>query len=444
MNGIIVINILDTNTSFVYGFLDIENKKLNIGLKTPNGKDKAIYITSIDNPEWWERYSHGLMERTVLYIGDEATAKTAEWFALDYGMKTCKERFYNRQNNAHCVDESLLTKDIKKTIIDFIEGRGNGIEYGTTDAAKAAKNQEIVMSISDRIDSGDYKVTLVPTTEVNKYKRIQVRVELVNQNTVSKIRARLLENPALARETFKPIAVVVMKNGEKHVVNGNTRLAAAAKTPGWIEVPVVYINESEFGSTKKIREGNYVRFGLYMNKEEFEIRVTNSKEDLKRNVENFLVQEKLDLSKPHHVDRARQLIYANFSYLCGSKQQLNGILQSILTDFEKNQAELRYQHNLITYGEDFFTKYIWDNYGENGVATIHATVSEAANAKPLAYICRVMKRTKLKKGAIILHYTSKQEIANEEQQNWIGDLRDTITYMKLPIVVDVLPHQAKD
>jgi hypothetical protein len=50
-----------------------------------------------------------------------------------------------------------------------------------------------------------------------------------------------------------------------------------------------------------------------------------------------------------------------------------------------------------------------------------------------------MKSTSAKRGAIILHYTTKKEIYDELQHNWIQDLKDTIAYGNLPIVVDVLP-----
>lgn len=434
-----MINIFDSNAAFVYGYTDIETKKLNIGVKTSNGSDKLTYITSLESPEFWERYSKGMMERKILFVGSVDAARTAEWFALDYGMATQKGRFYNQKNNAHCVDESLLSVNDKQIIIDFINGVGEGIEYGSEDSHIAGKNKEIVRSIAHRIENGEFEVHSMPTTVVNKYKRIQVREELVDQSTVSKIRSRMLEDPVEARKTLSPISVVVSKNGDKYVVNGNTRLAAASKTPGWDDVPVVFINESEFGSTEKIREHNYVAFGLYMNKEDFEIRVPNTKETLKRNISNFLVSENIDLSNQLHVDRARHLIYENFDFVCGTKAQLNGIFASIRSDFERENAELRYQDNLLTYDEQFFKNYSWNKYGKNEIATVHASVGEAANAKPLAYICRVMKSKGATKGAIILHYTSKKEFATEEKTNWIQDLKDTINYMKLPIVVDVLP-----
>lgn len=433
-------NIYDATNSFTYVYKDVDTSKLNIGFKSPNGEDKLTYITSCESPEFWERYSKGMLERSILFVGSEAKAKAAEWFAMDQGFKLGLP-FFNSRNNAHKVDESILTIQEKQVIIDFLRGDGNGIEMGSEDAIQAEKNREIVTTIGNNIEhrTGYYKEMEVSVSEVYRYKRLQVREELVNHSTVSKIRQRLLEDPKLARKTFLPIAVVVSKDGTKTVVNGNTRLEAASKTPGWNEVPVVYINETEFGSTEKIRQKNYSQFGLYMNRESFEIRVHNSKADLKRNIINFLAEEKIDLSKAIHVDRARQLVYMNFDYACGSKQQLNGILQSILTDFEKNQAELTYQDNLITYDEKFFTNYSWDKYKRNGMSVVHVTVGESANAKPIGYICRVMKSQESTKGAVILHYTSKQEIAAEEKNKWIQDLKDTIKYMNLQIVVDVLP-----
>jgi hypothetical protein len=439
-------SIFDANVSFVYADSDIETKTLNIGLKTPNGEDKLTYITSCESPEYWKRRRMGKLERTYLFIGSEAKARAAEWFALDFGF-SIDRKFFNAKNNAHKTDESILSVSEKQVIIDFLREQGNGIEFGSSDSMKAATNNRIITSIADAVKNINretnpdkrFQVVMVPISEVLEYDRSQVRVELDNNDAVTKIRQRMLEDPTQALDKFGPISVVVLKNGNKLLVNGNTRLKAASRTPGWDEVPVVFINESEFGSTKKIRERNFVKYGLYMNKEDFEVRTTNTKEDLKRNINNFLAEEKLDLSKQTHVDRARDLVYANFSFACGSKQQLNGILASIQSDFEKDRAALQYQKNLRTYDESFFKNYCWDNYQSKDRSTVHATVGEAANAKPLAYICRVMTREKNKKGAIVLHYTSKHELAAEAKKNWVEDLKETIKYMKLDIIVDVLP-----
>lgn len=436
-----MVSIYDAGISFVYAYRDIETDILDIGHKSSNGEDKSKYITSCENPDFWERYSRGFMERYILFISDsEAKSKAAEWFSLDEGTKLGR-KFFNAKNNAHKLDQSMLLTSEKQIIIDFLRGEGTGIEFGSADAIKAEKNKEIIRTIAEHIEkrTGFYRELEIPVSEVKSYDKFQVREELVNHNTVSRIHQRMLENPKLARETFLPIAVVVKRDGTKAVINGNTRLAAAIKTPGWTTTPVVFINETEFGSTVEIREKNYALLGLYMNREPFEIRVHNTKDDLKRNVNNFLYQENLDLSKPAHVDRARQLIYMNFDYACGSKQQLNGVLNSILSDFEKNQADLTYQDNLITYDDSYFSSYSWDKYRSKNISVVHKSVGDVANAKPLAYICRVMKKEKNKKGAIILHYTSKQELMSESKNKWIEDLKETIEYMNLPITVDILP-----
>lgn len=434
-------SIYDKGISFVYADQDIETNELYVGFKSDKGSDKLTYISSCESSKYWSRRQEGKLERSILFIGSEIKAKVAEWFALDQGFKMGLP-FFNSKNNAHRIDDSILSVPEKQIIIDFLRGEGKGIENGSVDASESQKNREIVMSIAGRIESRDgyYKEMLLPVSEVSKYERYQVREELVNYSTVSKLRQRLLENPKEAKEMFLPITVVVKRDGTKMVVNGNTRLATAIKTAGWDEVPVIFVNESEFGSTNKIRENNYRLFGLYMNREPLELRVYNSQKDLKRNVVNFLVEEKIDLSKPAHVDRARQLVYMNFGYVCGSKQQLNGVINSIICDFEKTQAELTYQENLISYSEGFLSIYCWDNYRSKDISAVYSRVSETANAKPLAYICRVMARERNKKGAIVLYYTSKQEIAKEQKDGWILDLIKTIEYMNLPIIVDVLPQ----
>ena len=118
------------STVSVYGFRNRINGKMNIGVKSADGEDMLTYITSLNDEEFWEDYSKGLMEKSILFIGEskhEDLAKTIEWFALKYGISTKPEKFYLKKNNAHCVDEKLLTKKIKEIVIDYING-GPGID----------------------------------------------------------------------------------------------------------------------------------------------------------------------------------------------------------------------------------------------------------------------------------------------------------------------------
>jgi GTPase SAR1 family protein len=428
-------NILDTNTSYLYGWKDIETSMFNIGSKTPDGTPKLSYVTSLSNDEWWERFGLGKMRQTILFVGDEQTAKALEWFALDYGIAVKSGQFYNAKNNAHRGDQSLLTVEMKQIVIDYIEGRGNGIQILNSDEV----NNKLIMQISDNIEKNIYPQKIISLDVINKYDKSQVRAELLNETSVSTIKKRMEENPEEARKVFKPIVVVVQEDGTECVLDGNTRLAAATRARGWKEVPVVFINYTEFGSTEETRKENYVTFGLYANKENFEFKSPNSKEDFKRIINNLLVANKIDLSKPLHIDHARQLIYNKYAFVTASKQQLNGVLTSIITDFEKTQANLKYQGNLITYSDAFFKKYCWDNYGIKDIATVTIKVSEAAHGKGIGYILRRMKNVNASKGAIIFHYTKKEEIQAEATDNWIQDTKDTIAFSKLPITVEVLP-----
>lgn len=425
----------------VYGFRNIENGKMNIGVKSADGEDMLTYITSLNNDEFWEDYSKGLMQKSILFVGDstgEDLARTIEWFALKYGISTKPEKFYLKKNNAHCVNEKLLTKEIKQIVIDYINGN-SGIEV----ADSCAEDKVIVNSIDQNIKDRKYQVFDVETNSVHKFNRNQVRTDQYDPAHVSKIVTGMREQPDEARKVFGPVIVVIEEDGSKTILDGNNRTEAAKKMnkdkKGWSTVPVIYLNYTEFGTTEKQRQNNYDLFGLLQNKRKFEVKKENSKEDLKRNILNFIVSEGLDLSKPTHVDRARKLIYDRFEMVCESKQQLNGVLTSILNDFEKERLELRYQKNLITYDDGFFSDYLWNKYEKNDIAAVSTSQSKAKFAEVLGWIFRRMQTVDAKQGAIVLYYASKAELVNDEQEKWIEKLKETIRFNNLPITVEVLP-----
>jgi len=429
-------NILDTNTSYLYAWIDEDLGKFNIGSKTPDGISKESYITSLEDSVWWERYSWGKQKRHILAIGSAESIKALEWFALDYGIKTHKNKFYNKKNNAHIGNQSSLSVAMKTTVVDFIEGRGKGLSITNTDAT----NNELIRRIAHNIEARSiYKEHLFDTVIVDSWDRNQIREIQLVESAVNKICSRFNENPLEARKTFTPIVVVVLEDGSYLIIDGNTRLAAALRAKGWIEVPVVFINYTEFGETAEERKENYDDFGSYANRESFEVKTKNSDGDLNRRINNIVVTNNLDLTKELDIDRARELVFNKLQLYVPSKQKINGLFKSFMNDFNRKQAELSYQKNLISYSDEFFTTYCWDKYNSKGIATVHIRVPETANAKGIGYICRVMKRTNATRGAIVLYYTSKKEIYDEEENNWIEDLKDTISYNKLPIEVDVLP-----
>ena len=432
---------MNPNKVYVYGWRNSNNGMINIGYKSPNGQDMYTYISSIrDNSKFWDDHSHGLVTQYILFEGTSSQdniAKTLEWFGLDYGMAVCKYKFYNAKNNAHCVDESLLTTEMKQVVIDFIEGRGNGL------SVKRNEDADLVGEIHKNIKAGTYVTHQIAISDVLKADYIQVRAERIKPAHVREIKNRMLSDPNKARLTFTPITIVVKADGSRLLIDGNHRLSAASQVKGWKDVPVVFINENEFGDSEEARLDNYELFGIVANKGDFAVKEENTNEDIKRVINNYLYRHKLDLTNPIHLDRARDIVYSRWAGACNSKQQLNGILVSLLSDAKKKQAGLKYQHNLLVYSDSFLKSHCWNNYGINDRATITDSVTSARFAASFGKIVRRMKNLDVKKGAIVLHYQSKSEIVNEEAEGNIADLIDTINFSGLDITVEVLPPFAE-
>jgi hypothetical protein len=421
---------------YVYAWRNINNGKMNIGYKSPNGEEHT-YITSLKNTEFWKDYSYGLLKRSILFVGEESEAniaKSVEWFALKYAVATAKDRLYNPGNNGSKGDENLIPKATKQLVIDYIEGY--------TDAMPLIKKDEdadFAQNLSDRIKNKEFEIHQIPRVEIEKYSRNQVRTKDKVINHIRNIRTKIMENPERSRELYGPIVVVVKASGEKMIVDGNSRFAATEGLVGWDVLPVIFINESEFGETEVQREDNYDLVGLYENKASEEIKEENSWADLKRNIVNYLVRHNLDFSKKYHIDRAREIIYARFLCVCESKQQLNGILKSIISDYEKSQAELKYEQNIISYDDSFIERYKWNKYYSKDVACVVAKASEAKFMKAIGYIQHAMFNDRLSKGAIVFHFSNKSELVVEEKEKWIEKLKKVVKYHGLPITVEILP-----
>jgi hypothetical protein len=421
--------------AYVYAWRNINNGKMNIGYKSPNDKEHT-YITSLRNTEFWRDYSNGLLRKSILYIGQQSeasVAKSVEWFALNYAVATAKDKLYNHGNNANKGDESLIPKETKQLVIDFIEGRHDGIAPIQQD-----EDVDFAEALSERIKNGEFEINQVLASEVARYYRNQVRSKEKDLENIRKIRTAIMEDPAAAREIYGPIVVVVKTNG-KMIIDGNSRFEAANGILGWETLPVVFINESEFGETELQRQDNYDLVGLYENKPSKEIKSSNSWNDLKRNISNYISRHNFDLSKSHHVDRAREVIYGRFTKVCESKQQLNGILVSIINDNDKKIAELKYEKNLLVYDSKFVERYKWNNYGVKDIACVFIKASEAKFAKAIGYIHNAMYSDKLQKGAIVFYFDSKSELVTEENEKHIEKLKKIIEFSNLPITVEVLP-----
>lgn len=423
---------------YVYAWKNINNGKMNIGYKSPDDKEYT-YITSLKNNEFWKDYSYGLLKKSILFVGNESDdkiAKSVEWFALKYACAVKRDKLYNPGNNANRFDETLIPKSTKQLVMDYIEGNSEGICPIEHD-----EDVDFADELNRRIKEGEFEIHQVARSELEKYPRNQVRSKDKLIEHIRKIRTKMIEEPEEARDIYGPIVVVVKASGERLIIDGNSRLAAAENLIGWEILPVVYINEAEFGETELQRADNYDLVGLNENKPQKEIKAPNTFADLKRNINNYIVRHNFDLSKPHQVDYLRQKIYARFKKLCESKHQLNGILTSILNDFEKTQAQLKYEKNLLQYDEAFQLRHKWEKYGKHDIASVFVKASEAKYMKALGYIQHAMYNEKLTKGAIIFHFVDKRELVDEENKETsnIEKLKKVISFHNLPITVEVLP-----
>jgi len=426
------------NKVIVYGFRHETTGKTYIGYQPPG---KSFYISSSENADFWRDYSQGMLRRNILFIGDGYSkddlkiAQALEWFGLDYAISVLgKDMMYNAQNNAHSKHEDMLTVEHKQVLVDWIEGRSDGIVLENT----YSEDNERVAEIVRRVEEKEYAIEHVSMNTIATFSANQVRVEQYIRSHVNELAQRMSENPEDIEKKLTPIVAVVGSNGPT-ILDGNNRRRALEKVRGVTEAPVIFINETEFGDTEESRKRNYNLFGLMMNKEDDVVRETNSNSDIKRQIQIMIDDENLDLTKHLHVDRARKMVEDLLLHtVIPTKKKLAGIWKSFMTDFEKGQAE-QYRQNMKVYDDGWLRAYTWNNYESKDVAAIHASMSKTEYAQAFAYICRRMKNVGVHKGAIVLHYATPYEFQKFNDEDWLNDLRETVNHSGLDITVDVLP-----
>lgn len=266
-------------SGITYGWRNIDNGKMYIGYHKTTEVDDG-YIFSTEDPEANDAWQYGRLEQHILYKGDHSVAITLENFLLKHVGAIKNPKFYNRSvgGGVGCVrDFSNLTDEIKKVGLDWIDG----INPKPTTAVSKVDKEDIRL-LKTHIDNGKYVVHPKKSVkEIYSLERIQVRENLEELEHMEQIAARMLDNPAKARENISPVVVVVFPDGTNKIVDGNNTIGAAHKAK-WKEVPVVYINSSEF----KDKLCNMKWFGYAMNHSE-KIKKPNSKTDLRKAIVDF-------------------------------------------------------------------------------------------------------------------------------------------------------------
>lgn len=274
--------------AIVYGWRNIINGKMYIGFhKTEEEFDG--YVTSSEDDELKYAWSNGHMRRTILYRGSQSVAITLENFLLKSVKANKNPEFYNKSvgGGKGCVkDFSNLTESVKRVGEDWIKGIEPEENLDYLDIA----DQDVTASIKARIEAGHYIVYQANTKEVYSLPKNQIRFNSIEPEHLEDIKDFMRDDPKRARENVSPIVIVVDEFGNKMILDGNHTITAAYEV-GWTNVPVIYINSSEFLN----KQANYDDFGLLMNHQE-KRKKPNTKADLKRGILNLIQTTGLDIN----------------------------------------------------------------------------------------------------------------------------------------------------
>lgn len=265
--------------AITYGWRNIENGKMYIGYHKTN-EELDGYVFSSEDEEANLSWSYGKLKRSILYRGKQSVAITLENFLLKFVSANKNDQFYNRSvgGGEGCVtDFSNLTDAIKKIGIDWIQGIDP--VYLTT---QSKINKVEMQLLCYHVKNGKYRIhPAEKVKEIHKLPRNQVRLNVIEHEHKEAIVERMKDDPAAARKNVSPVIVCVHDNGYMEIIDGNHTIDAA-NDAGWLEIPVIYINYSEF----KFKQENIDYFGYMMNHEE-KIKKPNSKDDLKQAIMRF-------------------------------------------------------------------------------------------------------------------------------------------------------------
>ena len=265
--------------AITYGWRNIENGKMYIGYHKTN-EELDGYVFSSEDEEANLAWSYGKLKRSILYRGKQSVAITLENFLLKFVSANKNDQFYNRSvgGGEGCVtDFSNLTDAIKKIGIDWIQGIDP--VYLTT---QSKINKVEMQLLCYHVKNGKYRIhPAEKVKEIHKLPRNQVRLNVIEHEHKEAIVERMKDDPAAARKNVSPVIVCVHDNGYMEIIDGNHTIDAA-NDAGWLEIPVIYINYSEF----KFKQENIDYFGYMMNHEE-KIKKPNSKDDLKQAIMRF-------------------------------------------------------------------------------------------------------------------------------------------------------------
>jgi hypothetical protein len=423
---------IHTKNFYLYAWLKPSPYTVNMGKKV---SQKTSYVSSASAQEFWNDFGSGKLEQYCIFQSeDEAVVGAAEWWGLDYGIKVYgKSKFYNKVNNAHKGDQSLVTEEIKQKIVDFYEGKLKP----ETDVEPFSLGRNII----DKVENGFYSVVQYPVYKLIELQRNQARVIEQNVTVEEQIVRSYRDDPKQVLRDITPATLIKRKDGSHELINGHTRIGAASKCKGWNEMPVCIVDEVDFGKTEQEIALNILMAGSYANRRSPVVTQQNSDDDLMFQMENYLVIQKLDASVETAQEYIRELLTTEFAKSAGSRRAAGGIVTKIFNKYVKQKNEMSISKNMTVYSGSDLKQYCFEKYEKHGIAAIHSTMSSMAHFDPIGFIFHHASHMSNlpKKLAIVLHSRTKDEYVKGQASGKVAAMQRVIDGYKLPVTIDVLP-----
>jgi len=408
--------------AIVYGYVNIENGMRYVGYhKTTEEYDG--YTFSSENYVLRHAWSHGLMRKTVIYRGSVEDCMTLEHYILSKNNAVSDASWYNQSNGGGA--KMYHFSHLPETAISLANSwlAGKDLQEKKVFLADKALNKKI----RTQIESGYYEIHNENTEEVYHFPKNQVRFTQIDHDHVEEIRERMVSNPAKARLSVMPVIVVIDKNKNKLIVDGNHTITAAYLA-NWTDVPVIYINSSEFNDS----QANYNDFGLRMNHND-RVKKTNSKEDCKKSILDLL-----DLSKENiKGHRFKTLCIDSLEEYWTEKKIVSNLAVLIKAADER---EIMTKYNFKKWNKDQISKEIKRlTRGEYfGYSAVSINAGASFNAG-IGGILHALYNDKNSDGVIVVHFNSVQEYLKRSSHT--KECEETLKHANIPhnIVVHYLP-----
>jgi hypothetical protein len=379
----------------VYGYVNVENDYRYVGYhKTTQEHDG--YVFSSENFPLRKAWSHGLLRKTIIFRGSVADCVTLEHYILTKYDALANKAWYNQSNGgaAHLYPFNMLPPRSTKAAEDWYNGTSLFSKSVTLFA-----DRENTDKIVAQIKSGYYEVVDEPVVKIYHLPKNQVRFEEFDNEHFLNIRDSMIDDPADARTRVKPIIVCVMANGEEIILDGNHTIRAAYAA-NWTDIPVIYINSSEF----KDSQANFDDFGYAMNDRKDHVK-GNSKDDCKRAILKLQNTAQMELDDNLFSDIAHQNL----------RQWSSKVIAGNLTALIKNKKKQEFirEYNFRTWSKNTIKVELSDLLKDEypGYCGISINAGSSYNTGIGAIINKMISDGKTK-GLMLVWFSSPEELDN--------------------------------